>query len=229
MSNIYAKDWRKLRLAVFDTETTGLNPKEHRLVEMGIVVFENGLPVEKFCRLINPTRKIDAGAQKVHGISAEDVANKKTFLQLSKKIRKYLKSVDIWCAFNEHFDRGFLIEEFRRAKLNFEVKPILDPLIIARYIWQNMPNNLDNVAQRLRIAPQKSTLDALGINAKRHRADYDSLVTGLALYAFGRYLPTELDATLFVQHWMYKQNIARTSSGGKSKFERPLEPTLPPR
>ena len=36
------------RFIAFDVETTGLNPKEERIIELGAVLFENGQAVQKF-------------------------------------------------------------------------------------------------------------------------------------------------------------------------------------
>ena len=41
------------RFIAFDVETTGLNPKEERIIELGAVLFENGQAVSKFNTLVN--------------------------------------------------------------------------------------------------------------------------------------------------------------------------------
>ena len=41
------------RFIAFDVETTGLNPKEERIIELGAVLFENGQAVQKFNTLVN--------------------------------------------------------------------------------------------------------------------------------------------------------------------------------
>ena len=226
MMDILKQDWRTLRIAAFDSETTGLDPKTHRLVEFSIIVFEDGQPIEKFQRLINPQREIDPKAEAVHHISSEMLADKKPFKARAARIKEILDDCDVWCAFNETFDRNFLHHEFSRTELKLVDKPTLDPRILADHYWPTGPNTLDAVSQRLRLQPKQSTLDELGIDKNRHRADFDALLAGMALFAFAARLPKRLDHSLIVQDWMYRSWLVFTK-GGQSKFVRELEPTLP--
>ena len=41
------------RFIAFDVETTGLNPQEERIIELGAVLFENGQAVQKFNTLVD--------------------------------------------------------------------------------------------------------------------------------------------------------------------------------
>ena len=47
------KNQLEKRFIAFDVETTGLNPKEERIIELGAVLFENGQAVQKFNTLVN--------------------------------------------------------------------------------------------------------------------------------------------------------------------------------
>ena len=44
--------WQKQRIAVVDVETTGFSPVEDRVIEVGIVLFENGEVVERYGQLV---------------------------------------------------------------------------------------------------------------------------------------------------------------------------------
>lgn len=226
--NVYDKNWRKLRVAAVDTETTGLHPKDHRLTEIGIVYFENGEPVEVFDRLINPERKIDPKASKVSGITNEMVDSLKPFSKMKKRIRRMLKDCDVWVAHNEAFDRSFINAEFERCGWDIPKKPVFDTRIFADFLWPGGPNNLDAVVQRLRLTVNKATLTALDIRRERHRADYDALLCGLALFKLMGRLPAGLGQTLHVQDWMYKTWFNFTKLGDK-RYSRILNPTMPPR
>ena len=51
------KNQLEKRFIAFDVETTGLNPKEERIIELGAVLFENGQAVQKFNTLVNAVPK----------------------------------------------------------------------------------------------------------------------------------------------------------------------------
>lgn len=228
--NIYKKDWRELRIASFDVETTGLDVKNDRVVEIGIVIFENGKPIRSYCKLINPEgKKFNVRATKKTGIGAEDVEGKRTFAQRAKKIRRLLcKEVDIWCAFNDQFDRSLLMNEFKRANIEYKEKPCIDPLVWARYWWPTMKNALDDVVQKLRIKVSNHVLNNLGIKKRRHRADYDALVTGSALFTnVKNMMPKTLRQTLYVQDFIYRMWLLNIHQNNP-KFVRYLELTMPP-
>lgn len=56
------------RLIVFDTETTGTNVNEDRIVELGFQVWEATGMTKEWRSLVNPMIRIPEGAAKVHGI-----------------------------------------------------------------------------------------------------------------------------------------------------------------
>lgn len=226
----YEEDWRKQRIASFDVETTGLDVKNDRIVEIGIVFFVDGKPVDKYCKLINPEgKKIDPKATKKTGITNEMVKDKKTFAQRIKKIKRLLfQEADIWCAFNDQFDRSMLINEFKRAGFEYRDQPCIDPLVWARYWWPNMKNALDDVVQKLRIRVNPRTLNELKISKKRHRADYDCLVTGAALFTNMQHMmPKTLRQTLYVQDFIYRMWLLNIHQND-AKYARYLELTMPP-
>ena len=60
-----------MREIVLDTETTGLSPDNgDRIVEIGCVELINHVPTQNtFQAYLNPEREMDAGAEKVHGLT----------------------------------------------------------------------------------------------------------------------------------------------------------------
>ena len=74
-----------MRQIVLDTETTGLEVAEgHRIIEIGCVELVNRQPTGRDLHLyINPQRAIDAGAQEVHGITAEFLVDKPVFAEIA--------------------------------------------------------------------------------------------------------------------------------------------------
>ena len=68
------------RKLILDTETTGLNFYDDKVIEIGIVeLIDNVLTQNYFHEYINPEMNISLSAQKVHGISNEFLIEKPTF------------------------------------------------------------------------------------------------------------------------------------------------------
>lgn len=99
-------------ITVFDTETTGLDPKRgHRVVEIAGVRIENGVVTEKtFTSLVNPERDIPFETKQIHGISNEDVANAPTMMTVLPQFVEFAAG-STWLAHNAAFDKAFLESE----------------------------------------------------------------------------------------------------------------------
>lgn len=143
------------RQIVLDTETTGLDPEEHRIIEVGCVELENRRFTGKFFhRYINPMRAIDKGALAVHGISSEFLSDKPLFSEIGEELLAYLDGAEL-IIHNAPFDLGFLDKEFNRVKPNFGgVKNrcgVVDTLPLARRLYPSQRNNLDALCKRLKV------------------------------------------------------------------------------
>lgn len=228
-SDFYAEDWRKLRFGVFDTETTGFSPQKDRIVEFGMIIFENMRPVERYDRLISHGKvKMSPGAQKAHGIDPEKLKTKKPFSKRAKKIAKLLESCDFLVAHNEVFDRQFLLAEFKRNNVDITLPPIIDTMIWSRFLWIGASKHtLDELVHRSGAKLEKSMAKELGIKVSRHRADYDAVLTGLAFIKMSSSMPRSLRQLLYVQEYIYLYWLTYRKSGGR-KFARKVPCDLPP-
>jgi DNA polymerase-3 subunit epsilon len=109
-------------LAFFDLETTGLNPRADRIVELALVrVAPDGDVLERV-RRFNPGVPIPAEASRVHGITDADVADEPPFSARARSLLELLNPCDL-AGFNiRRFDLPMLLAEFRRAGLDLELK-----------------------------------------------------------------------------------------------------------
>ena len=99
--------------AALDLETTGLDARTDRIVEIGVVLLdEQGNPEREWDSLVNPLRPM--GATEIHGVHAAEVAQAPSFSQLLPHVERLLHG-RILVAHNARFDLGFLNEAFRRA------------------------------------------------------------------------------------------------------------------
>ena len=109
-------------IVFFDIESTGLNVATDRIVEISIVKINPDGSEEIKTRRINPTIPISPEAQKVHGISDEDVKNEPTFAQIAKSLAKWMEGCDIAGYNSMKFDSPLLSEEFLRADVDFDFR-----------------------------------------------------------------------------------------------------------
>jgi DNA polymerase-3 subunit epsilon len=101
-----------MREIVFDTETTGLNPRGgDRLVEIGCVELLNRCETGRtFHAWFNPDRDMPAEAEAVHGLSARFLADKPRFHEAVPDLLEFIGDAPL-IAHNATFDFGFLNAE----------------------------------------------------------------------------------------------------------------------
>ena len=76
-----------------DLETTGLNPKRDRIIEIGAIRVEQGQIAEEFSTFVDPGRKLEERITELTGIRDEDLADRKsTRLNSSHKHRSRMPS-----------------------------------------------------------------------------------------------------------------------------------------
>lgn len=130
---------RGARIAILDTETTGIDVREDRIVEIAVVTVDGlGLPgVEPVIALttrVNPGIPIPDGAQRVHGITDADVEGSPQWPDVWPLVRAAVGD-RIPVAFNAPFDARIIAYECARWD-----QPLgllgwggwIDPLILAK-------------------------------------------------------------------------------------------------
>src|SRR5690606_40072141 len=98
-----------MREIIFDTETTGLDSREDRIIEFGGIELVNKFPTGRtFHRYINAHgRSAHPDAQAVHGISDADLAGKPTVNEIVAELLEFIDGA-ILVAHNANFDIGIL-------------------------------------------------------------------------------------------------------------------------
>jgi len=193
------------RLVFLDTETTGLDPKlGHRIIEIACVeAIDRRLTGRNFHCYVNPERDIDAGAQAVHGISADDLADKPTFSQIGEALVSFLDTATL-VIHNAAFDLGFLEAEFARLRMNpqFLLTPadVIDSLALARAKFPGKRNSLDALCERLGVDNSSRNLHGALLDARLLAEVYFSL--------------TRAQATLEIE----AENEATDSIGAQASF-----------
>jgi DNA polymerase-3 subunit epsilon len=102
-----------MREIIFDTETTGLDPKTgDRMVEIGCIEMYNRIVTGRtFHAYFNPGRSMPAEAEAVHGLSDVFLADKPSFSERVHELIEFIADSPL-IAHNAGFDFGFLDAEF---------------------------------------------------------------------------------------------------------------------
>lgn len=142
-----------MREIVFDTETTGLDPKSgHRIVELGCVELMNHLPTgNSFHRYVNPERDVPEEVVRVHGLTRDFLSNHPTFAEVVSDLLDFLGDAVI-VAHNAPFDMAFLNHEL--GLLGFGPVPmsrVVDTVPLARRRFPGAQASLDALCKRFDI------------------------------------------------------------------------------
>ena len=145
-----------MRQIILDTETTGLEPAQgHRIIEIGCVELINRRASgNTFQKYLNPERPIDAGAQAVHGLTAEFLAGQPKFAAIVDEFVTFVAGAEL-IIHNAPFDVGFIDHEFGRLpppqRLLTDICTVLDTLALARQLHPGQRNSLDALCKRYSI------------------------------------------------------------------------------
>lgn len=142
-----------MREIVLDTETTGLDPAfGHRVVEIGCVELHNHVPTQRtFHCYINPDRDMPEEAFRVHGLSADFLADQPRFGEICDDFLEFIEDAPL-IIHNGAFDMKFLNAELqllRRALLPME--RLVCTLEMSRRRFAGASNSLDALCRRFNI------------------------------------------------------------------------------
>jgi DNA polymerase-3 subunit epsilon len=96
----------------FDLETTGLDPKQDRIVEIGALKFDNRGPLSRFSVLINPGIPMPEAAGRVNNITDEMLRGKPSLDEVFPDFIGFIRDT-ILIAHNAPFDCGFINEKLK--------------------------------------------------------------------------------------------------------------------
>lgn len=176
-----------MREICFDTETTGLDPRDgHRVIEIGCVEMVNKVKTgNSYHVYINPERDVPEGAFKVHGISTEFLQDKPLFADVAQDFVDFVKDAKL-VAHNASFDMKFINFELRQCGLEIiERGFVIDSLQIARNKFPGAGNSLDALCKRFSIDLSKRTKHGALLDAELLADVYLELSGGSQFSMFG--------------------------------------------
>ena len=170
------------RQVVLDTETTGLDARlGDRIIEIGCIEMLSRRVTERsFHQYVNPERAIDEGALKVHGITAEFLADKPRFADVAAEFLEYVRGAEL-VIHNAGFDVEFLDAELARAglgRLQEHVAGVVDTLALARELHPGKRNSLDALCERYAVDNAHRTLHGALLDARLLAEVYLAMTRG---------------------------------------------------
>jgi DNA polymerase-3 subunit epsilon len=131
---VYGHPGPRSGFAVVDVETTGFDPAEQRIVEIGVVILDDdGRELSAFSTLVDPG--CDPGPTHVHGISSPMLTGAPCFAAIHPYVADQLTGRVMVGHNVDGFDQAFLESECRRVGGD-EMAPrnvaTLDTLVIAQ-------------------------------------------------------------------------------------------------
>lgn len=168
-----------MREIVFDTETTGLDPANDRVIEIGCVELVNHIPNGRvFHRFVNPGRPMSVGAFDVHGLSDEFLKDKPPFAAIADEFAEFIDGA-VLIAHNAEFDVAFVNAEFARLnRPGLDVFRVIDTLGLARRKHPGGPNSLDGLCNRYGVDLSQRTLHGALLDSNLLAEVYIELIGG---------------------------------------------------
>jgi DNA polymerase-3 subunit epsilon len=169
-----------MREIIFDTETTGLDPKNgDRVVEIGMIELINHIPTGRtFHQYVNPERSMPTEALRVHGLDDAFLADKPLFASIVGELLEFIGDATL-IAHNSEFDMAFLNAEFDRAGcLAVPNERVIDTLMLARRRHPAGPNSLDALCGRYQIDTSRRSFHGALLDAELLSEVYIELIGG---------------------------------------------------
>ncbi|MEA3280510.1 MAG: exonuclease domain-containing protein [Thermodesulfobacteriota bacterium] len=185
---------KELVFTVFDTETTGLDPRGgDKIISIGSVRIVNCrlLRDEYFEQFVDPERSLPFASIKIHGIQPEMLKGQPTIDKVLPLFYRFAEDT-ILVAHNAAFDMRMLQISEAETGIKF-INPVLDTLLLSAVVHPTQDNhNLEAIAKRFGIS-------IVG----RHTALGDAIATG---EIFLKLIP------LLAKHGIYTLKEARIAS-----------------
>ena len=168
-----------MREIVLDTETTGLSPIDHRVVEIGCIeLFNHVATGREFHAYLNPERDMPSEAEAVHGLSSEFLSDKPLFAAVVQDFLAFIADSPV-IAHNAGFDLGFINAELRRVeRAPLTADRAIDTVLLARRKFPGAQASLDALCRRFQIDTSARTKHGALLDAQLLAQVYLELIGG---------------------------------------------------
>ncbi|PIM95213.1 DNA polymerase III subunit epsilon [Candidatus Hodgkinia cicadicola] len=161
---------------IIDTETTGLDPKHDRIVELAVIEIINGKRTSRvFHSYSNPFPiKVNISAMTIHGLTNEFLSTKPKFKERVNQFLDLIKNRSL-IAHNATFDAVMINNELTRIGLtNIPNNRWIDTLKLTRNLFSGKHNSLNILCKRYKLKPNGQSHSAIN-NCKNLLTLYNSM------------------------------------------------------
>lgn len=123
---------------VFDLETTGLDSRKEKIIEIGAMKVENGKVIETFTELVNPEININSNITSITHITNEMVKDKRKISEVLPEFLSFIGNYPL-IGHNVKFDLGFLWQNIRELELERITNDYLDTMKISKMLLPDLP------------------------------------------------------------------------------------------
>lgn len=222
-------------LIALDTETTGIGPRYHRLLEIAALEFdaETGLPTgNHFHTYLNPKRSVPEESVAVHGMTEEMLKDAPLFKEKAPELLEFIAGREV-IIHNAPFDVGFLNNELKKAKLaplNEVVAAVVDTCSLSRRYVPAKLHNLDTLCDRYQVDRSKRTLHGALIDCEILAAVYPGLMKDVnaARDKIMQVLPFGLDAPLsdevdeLAERYLRLEALIKVLTGDQDRYKEAI-------
>ena len=146
-----------MRIVYFDTETTGVKPGKDHIIELALLVYDDGELTEEYDEFIQIDGKLPSKIVELTGITDEMLKDEGVAAKdAAAKIITVLKNDSVWVAHNTQFDLLFI---YNLLKEYFDEEDILDKLSKVKWLdtltifkdRAGYPHRLENMVEHYKL------------------------------------------------------------------------------
>ena len=153
----------------FDLETTGLNSREDKIIEIGAVVMKDGKEIDRFQTFVDPHQKLQSVTSELTGITDEMLRGAPSIEEVLPKFIEFVGD-RVLVAHNADFDTGFIQTACKNQNLPYNFTSI-DTLALSMVLMTQLKRYKLNLVA-----------DALNLpEFNHHRAADDAVTCGLIM------------------------------------------------
>lgn len=167
--------WTSLPRAGFDTETTGINVLDDRIVTAAVVI-QDGDREERYTWLADPGVEIPDGAAAIHGVTTEKARRAgrpivEVLEEIAQVLERHMAGGNPVVAYNASYDFTLLENELARhglptmaQRLGGRVYPVIDPYFLDRHVdrYRRGKRTLAHIAAHYGVPADETFHDAEG-------------------------------------------------------------------
>ncbi|WEV44923.1 exonuclease domain-containing protein [Streptococcaceae bacterium ESL0687] len=151
------------KFAIVDLEATDAHLSQNKIIQIGLVILEDGQIKKSYSQNINPHEKLTSHISSLTGLTDEILSQAVDFSEVAEEVYDLLEG-SIFVAHNVKFDYSLMKKSFRELGIDFEL-PSVDTVELSRVFFPDFEKySLEYLGQKLNLShdnPHNALSDAL--------------------------------------------------------------------